>query len=306
MIENPVIAVKNVSKSFGKLCAVQDVSFEVHANSCFGMLGPNGAGKSTIMKMLYGKCLRDSGSIDVFGYDPNSDELAIKFLSGVVSQENNLDDELNVFDNLMIYSNFYGIPHKAAKIRIDELLNFMDLQEKRYLPIKVLSGGMIRRLVIVRALLNNPKLLILDEPTIGLDPQVRHHIWEKLRQLKKLGTTILLTTHYMEEAFVLCDFLMIMFKGKAVAEGTPKELLEKHIEKYVLEIIGNSTFEPISKNLLEKKVRIDRSNESIRLYSDNVQHLQEMAAELEGEQYYLRESNLEDLFLKATGRDFNV
>lgn len=301
----PVIKVKNIRKSYGKLCAVNDLSFEVPANACFGILGPNGAGKTTMMKMLYGRSTRDHGTIDVFGYDPVNQELAIKYLAGVVPQDNNLDEELNVFDNLKVYSQFYALSNVVAKSRIEYLLHFMDLSEKKYSHIKALSGGMQRRLIIARALLNNPKLLILDEPTIGLDPQVRHHLWDKLRLLKKQGTTILLTTHYMEEAFVLCDHILIMNKGGSVSDGNPKDLLKKNIEKFVLEINGGMAVEAFNTNNILSSIRIDKSDESIRLYSNDVQHLQELASKMEGTQYYLRQANLEDLFFKATGRGLN-
>ena len=211
-----VINVRNISKSFGKILAVRDLSFSVESGGCFGFLGPNGAGKTTVMKIIYGKCTRDKNPdsrMDIFGYDPATNELAIKYLSGVVQQEDNLDDELNVIQNLMIYSHFYNMPVKDARGRIEYLLDFLELTEKSKSKIKDLSGGMKRRLVIARALLNSPRLLILDEPTTGLDPQVRHLIWDKIRQLQKKDTTVLLTTHYMEEAFQLCDRLLIMHKG---------------------------------------------------------------------------------------------
>jgi len=302
------VSVKNISKYFGKVCAVRDLGFEVQANTCFGFLGPNGAGKTTMMKMLYGKCTRgaaDDGTIEVFGYDPAKDELAIKYLSGVVSQDNNLDEELNVISNLMVYARFYALPRKIAKSRIEYLLDFLELSEKTYSRIKELSGGMQRRLVIARALMNNPKLLILDEPTTGLDPQVRHLIWDKLRQLKKQGTTVLLTTHYMEEAFALCDEILIMDKGKGVMQGTPAQLLEQNVEKYVLEIIGSQSFDAVSDNDIPQTVRVDRSEETLRLYSDDAQHLKLLASQLQGAHYYLRQANLEDVFLKATGRALN-
>lgn len=302
----PVITAKNIRKSYGKLCAVDDLSFEVPANTCFGILGPNGAGKTTMMKMLYGRSTRDHGIIDVFGYDPAKQELAIKYLAGVVPQDNNLDDELNVFDNLKVYSQFYGLSNVLAKSRIENLLQFMDLSEKKYAHIKALSGGMQRRLIIARALLNNPKLLILDEPTLGLDPQVRHHLWDKLRLLKKQGVTILLTTHYMEEAFVLCDRILILNKGQAVAEGNPKDLLEQNIEKFVLEIHGSRAVEAFNTgDAVLSSIRIDKSEESIRLYSNESQHLRDLASKMEGAQYYLRQANLEDLFIKTTGRGLN-
>ncbi len=302
------ITVKGVSKSFGKVKAVRELSFEVEANTCFGFLGPNGAGKTTMMKLLYGKCTRGEngdGSVNVFGYDPASDELAIKYLSGVVPQDNNLDDELDVISNLMVYSRFYALPRKTAMSRIDYLLGFMELSDKRTARIRELSGGMQRRLIIARALMNNPKLLILDEPTTGLDPQVRHLIWDKLRQLKRHGTTILLTTHYMEEAFALCDTILIMDKGAGIMLGSPAELLEKNIERHVLEITGSGKLETIAEGEMLQKLRIDRTQETMRVYSDDDQILRQLAGRLQGEHYYLRQANLEDVFLKATGRALN-
>jgi lipooligosaccharide transport system ATP-binding protein len=312
------IMVKDISKSFGKVKAVRDLSFEVEADTCFGFLGPNGAGKTTMMKMLYGKCTSDlgsygkctrgengNGSINVLGYDPARDELAIKYLSGVVPQDNNLDDELDVISNLMVYSRFYALPRKTAISRIDYLLTFMELSDKRTARIRELSGGMQRRLIIARALMNNPKLLILDEPTTGLDPQVRHLIWDKLRQLKRHGTTILLTTHYMEEAFALCDEILIMDKGAGILRGSPAELLAQNVEKHVLEIMGSGKLETIADSEMLQKLRIDRTQETMRVYSDDDQVLRQLAGRLRGEHYYLRQANLEDVFLKATGRALN-
>ena len=303
-----VIRVHGISKSFGKLCAVNDLSFEVEEGTCFGLLGPNGAGKTTMMKMIYGRSSRDDrdgGSIDVLGYDPARDELAIKYLSGVVPQENNLDDELNVIQNLMIYSKFYGLSGKVAKERIKGLLEFLELSEKIQSPIKELSGGMQRRLVIARALLNNPKLLILDEPTTGLDPQVRHVIWDKLRQLRAQGTTILLTTHYMEEAFQICDTVLIMDKGKKILEDSPHRLLRENIEAYVLEVpITNGAPAPRESDL-PGGVRQDHTPSSMRFYANDIDLLKSVADKLSGNPYYLRQTTLEDVFLKATGRALN-
>lgn len=303
-----VITVENISKSFGNVRAVSALSFDVEAGSCFGFLGPNGAGKTTLMKMLYGRCTRDKnrdGRIDIFGYDPLRDELAIKYLSGVVPQENNLDEELNVIQNLMIYARFYHMPAKEAKDRIRYLLEFLELSEKAKSRIKELSGGMKRRLLVARALMNNPRLLILDEPTTGLDPQVRHLIWDKLCQLKRQGTTVLLTTHYMEEAFQLCDVVLIMHNGKNIMQGSPHELLQQHVEKYVLELFNAESVDKLSGRDLSTRVRIDRSEEIARLYSDDVEHLKGLAGSLEGAHYYLRQANLEDVFLRATGRALN-
>ncbi len=299
------ITVKHISKSFGKLKAVQDLSFDVEKNSCFGLLGPNGAGKTTTMKCIYGKNHRDNPKpeqINVFGYDPGHNDLEIKYLSGIVPQEDNLDLELSVSQNLTIYSRFYGIAGKEAKQRIDYLLEFMELTEKQHAKIKELSGGMKRRLTIARALINNPKLLILDEPTTGLDPQVRHLIWDKLRTLKKEGVTILLTTHYMEEAFQVCDTILIMNNGSKVLEGNPTSLMKDNIEPYVLEIYQS---EKTNIDICPDCVRKESTEGRILLYSDEFSTLEKLTENHIGGDFYLRQSNLEDLFLKSTGRKLN-
>lgn len=304
-----VINVTNMSKSFGNVQAVRELSFSVESGSCFGFLGPNGAGKTTAMKIVYGKCTRDNNSdsrMDIFGYDPAKNELAIKYLSGVVQQENNLDDELNVIQNLMIYSRFYNMPVKDAKERIEYLLDFLELTEKSKSKIKDLSGGMKRRLVIARALLNSPRLLILDEPTTGLDPQVRHLIWDKIRQLQKKETTVLLTTHYMEEAFQLCDRLIIMHKGQNIMEGRPESLLKENKEPYVLEVHDGETAAQIAPEKLSNRVRADRGPDVMRYYCSEIGLLKDLAAShLKAGNYLIRQTNLEDVFLKATGRQLN-
>ncbi|MGD8499420.1 MAG: ABC transporter ATP-binding protein [Phycisphaerales bacterium] len=301
-----VITVTNLNKSFGKVQAVRDLSFSVESGSCYGFLGPNGAGKTTAMKIVYGKCTRDkdhNSLMDIFGCDPAKNELAIKYLSGVVQQENNLDEELNVIQNLMIYSRFYNMSAQAAKKRIGYLLDFLELSEKADSKIKELSGGMKRRLVIARALLNSPRLLILDEPTTGLDPQVRHVIWDKIRQLQKQETTVLLTTHYMEEAFQLCDRLLIMHKGRKIMEGKPADLVKKNIEKCVLEVRDADSDEQVHDNRLLSGVRVDHAPDVTRYYSNDAEALKNLAAScIKGGDYLIRHTNLEDVFLKATGR----
>jgi len=308
-MREPVITVTDVHKSFGPVKAVKGVSFVVPGQVCFGLLGPNGAGKTTMMKMIYGVSLRDrepAGTIEVFGHDPAKNDLAIKFISGVVPQEDNLDEELNVEQNLYVYSKFYDIPKSVASNRINELLDFMELSEKHKEQIRHLSGGMKRRLIIARALLNNPKLLILDEPTTGLDPQVRHVIWEKLRNLRKQGMTILLTTHYMEEAFQICDEVFIMNKGEKVLQGNPQSLVKEAIEPYVLEIYSHGAYEQIRRTLPGDCTRVDLSTEVARVYSCDEQGLRESSLKLSPGDYFLRQSNLEDLFLKTTGSTLNA
>ncbi len=299
------IKIENVTKSFRGLKAVNGLSFEVEKAQCFGLLGPNGAGKTTMMNMIYGKTRRDNagtGQISAFGYDPEKNELEIKFLSGIVPQENNLDLELSVLKNLLIYARFYGIRKRDALPRIEYLLDFMELTEKKDSKIRVLSGGMQRRLVIARALINQPKLLILDEPTTGLDPQVRQLIWDKLRMLKRDGVTILLCTHYMEEAFQICDNLIIMHNGEKVMEGNPAALIRENMEPWVLEI---NAPEKMPGSRMPDNTRMEKTYSRMMLYSDNLEALNGLTEGLQAGDFFLRPSNLEDLFLKITGRNLN-
>jgi lipooligosaccharide transport system ATP-binding protein len=300
-----VISVKHVFKTYDSLVAVNDLRFDIPEAICYGFLGPNGAGKTTMMKMLYGKALpdkRDDTLINVFGYDPRGHELEIKHLSGLVPQDNDLDVELNVFQNLMIFSKLYGMSTREAGKKIEELLDFMELKDKKKAKIRELSGGMKRRLIITRALLNDPKLLILDEPTTGLDPQVRQVIWDRLRNLKRRGVTIILTTHYMEEAFQIADTVLIMDKGLALMEGNPKELMERNIESHVLELINVEKAKDLESMNINDDVRKEESDERVLYYSKDVGMLEAMVRGLEPGEFYLRQTNLEDLFLKATGR----
>ncbi|MBF0553971.1 MAG: ABC transporter ATP-binding protein [Nitrospirae bacterium] len=299
------ISVRNVHKSYGKTKAVNGLSFVVSQAECFGLLGPNGAGKTTMMSMMYGKAERDSspeGVIDVLGFDPQYNPLNVRHLLGVVPQDDNLDGELNVYQNLSLFAKFYGLSGSAAKTSIERLIETMELTDKKRSKIRELSGGMSRRLIIARALLNDPKILILDEPTTGLDPQVRHMIWDTLRLMKKNGITILLSTHYMEEAFQLCDNLIIMHKGEKVIEGRPRQLLDQSIEKYVLDIINKEHEDRIRGYLNSPSIRADISKETLHLYSNHIDALKEIACLLEPGDFFLRAANLEDLFIKATGR----
>jgi lipooligosaccharide transport system ATP-binding protein len=223
----------------------------------------------------------------------------------VVPQEDNLDEELNVEQNLGVFARLYGIATGPARSRIRELLDFMELGDKAKARIRELSGGMKRRLVIARALLNEPEFLILDEPTTGLDPQVRHAIWEKLRQLRRGGLTILLSTHYLEEAFQLCDEALILDKGKAILRGHPKELLEQHVEPYVLELMDGSVSSEVLARLSADAVRVERSAETTRIYGRDYRELMSATSALRPDQFHLRQSTLEDVFLKTTGRALN-
>lgn len=298
------IKVTNVCKHYKNLKAVENLSFEVPVGACFGFLGPNGAGKTTMMKILYGSARRSNApndAISVFGWDPRDSALEIKYISGIVPQEDNLDVELSVEQNLVIYSKFYGLSKKKAAPRISDVLNFMELADKKGARIKKLSGGMKRRLVIARALINNPKLLILDEPTTGLDPQVRHHIWDKLRSLKNEGVTILLTTHYMEEAYQICDDLMIMNNGAKVLQGRPADLIKNNIETYVLEIL----YPRAELNQLPPEIRVETTPNRRLLYADDFDQIKTVSNRFKAGDFILRQSNLEDVFMKITGSQLN-
>ncbi len=295
----PLIEAKTLVKKYGEFKAVDGVDFSVKPGECFGFLGPNGAGKSTLMKMIYCFSPRTSGTLSVLGLDPDHSASALKNRLGVVAQSDNLDDEISVEENLKIYSGYFGLPRLIARKKIGELLKFVSLEEKASARIRELSGGMKRRLVIARALLNDPELLILDEPTTGLDPQVRHLIWVKLRELKKRGVTLLLTTHYMEEAQQLCDRLMVMDRGKVLAQGEPGGLIQKYLPPFVMEV-------PASLRLPKppRAVKVDRFQDRVFLYAKSPSELHRLAGRLK-RNFQIRPTGLEDLFLKLTGRDLH-
>ncbi len=302
------IVVEHLSKTYGNVRAVDDLSFEVKSSLCFGFLGPNGAGKTTTMKILYGKAAPDSRSdtvIQVFGFDPRQEELHIKSRTGIVPQEDNLDVELNVLQNLRIYAMLNGLRWNKIKKHVHYLLDFMELSDRAKSSVRSLSGGMKRRLIIARALVSQPNLLILDEPTTGLDPQVRQLIWNKLRALKREGVTLLLTTHYMEEAYQLSDHIFIMDKGKKILEGAPRQLLEESIESHVLEILNVNIFNEIRERLDKADARLEDTGDRLLCYSNTSQCLSALANRLHAGDYFLRRTNLEDLFLKVTGRNLN-
>lgn len=304
-MSEPLIKVRHLYKSFGNLCAVKGIGFDVEEGRCVGLLGPNGAGKTTTLKMLYGMCRWDDDSattVDISGFDPKSHELEIKYLSGVVPQDDNLDSELKARQNLLIYARFYGLEKAVAHKRIDDLFEFLELAEKSEARIRELSGGMKRRLLIARALLNNPRLLILDEPTTGLDPQVRHLIWDRIRRLKEGGVTILLTTHYMEEAFQLCDKVIIMNEGRIVAEGDPAELIKSRMEQFVLEVIRPDVLRREGISLDAPGLRKEVAHDVTYLYANDPHDLMRVSETLPGGAAQVRPANLEDLFLKITGR----
>jgi lipooligosaccharide transport system ATP-binding protein len=295
-----LIAATQLAKNYGSFRAVDGVDFHVNPGECFGFLGPNGAGKSTLMKMIYCFSPRVAGSLTVFGLDPDQNPAQIKNRLGVVAQTDNLDDEITVTQNLEVYAGYFGFSRKKIRAKIQELLVFMSLEAKADSKIRELSGGMKRRLVIARALLNDPDLLILDEPTTGLDPQVRHLIWAKLRELKAKGVTILLTTHYMEEAHELCDRLLVLDKGKVLAQGSPEELVKGTLPPYVLELPAQKKGEVSIPTSMSSEVHGDK----LFLFSHVPAELEKIALQFKGE-FRIRTTGLEDLFLKLTGRDLH-
>jgi len=304
MTQKNIVKAKGLTKKYGDKVVVNAVDFYVGEGECFGFLGPNGAGKTTTMGMIYCFTPPTAGCLEVLGNKVGRDDKKIKSLIGVAPQEDSLDPELTVLENLFVYARYFNINKKTAVNRAGELLSFMQLHDRADDPVASLSGGMRRRLIIARALINRPSLIILDEPTTGLDPQARHHIWDKLRLLKKNGATLLLTTHYMEEAHNLCDRLVIMDKGDFLAEGKPDELINKRLEKEVVEILSRSGVDFDIKELLKGLVyRYEKSGEREYLFSDNGDMLVTRLLELGPIEVLHRRATLEDLFLRLTGRE---
>lgn len=297
-----ILKVESLRKNYGSLTAVDGISFRVQPGECFGLLGPNGAGKTTIIRMLYGYTPRDTGQLEVFGLDIDKGLREIKRRIGICQQEDSLDPDLSVRDNLVGYARYFAIPRQEAERRADELLGFFALQNRAKDKIMVLSGGLKRRLMLARALVNQPELLILDEPTTGLDPQSRQLLWEKLAALKKNGLTILLTTHYMEEAERLCDRLVIIDHGKILVEGKPAALVQERVGHTVLEIADPD--QTLRDFLTREKCRVEDLGSRLLVYLDHGDELfLKLTSEVRAEGCMLRPAGLEDLFLKLTGRE---
>ena len=296
---------RGLKKSYGSFEAVKGVDFEVHRGECFGFLGSNGAGKTTTMKMIYAAAVPTSGELRVAGLDVRGAEREVKRHIGVVPQENNLDEDLKVKENLLVYGRYFDLPRKLVHQRAEELLEFVQLSERVGAKVEHLSGGMKRRLLIARALINDPDLVVLDEPTTGLDPQARHLVWDKLRELTSKGKTLILTTHYMDEAAQLCDRVCIMEGGRFIAEGAPRSLIEKHVSPEVLELRA----EP---DALEKLVPLvegvsdgtDRLGGALLVHTSDsdavTRRIKESGVAVENTLH--RRATLEDVFLKLTGR----
>lgn len=297
-----IIEAKDLKKDFGGFTAVDGISFHLHSGECLGLLGPNGAGKTSTIRMIYGFSPLTSGILKVFGSDIETHWRAIKFAIGVCQQENNLDPDLTVLQNLEVFAKYFDIPKKEARKKALELLEFMALDHRRESTVTELSGGMMRRLVLARALINDPELLILDEPTTGLDPQSRHQVWEKLDQLRSRGLSILLTTHYMDEAARLCDRLIIMDHGKILVEGSPAELVREYVGKQVVEVLHPDG--DLRAFIQANQFTYDDLGQRLIIYGKEEDRLFEtFVSQYCHEDCILRSATLEDVFLRLTGRE---
>ncbi len=302
----PLVEARALTKRFGSFVAVAGVNFEIEAGEAFGFLGPNGAGKSSTMRMIGCVSPVTEGELHVLGMDPAHDGPAIRARLGVVPQEDNLDTELTVWDNMIIYGRYFDLPRAVIRERATELLDFVQLSDRRDSRVDPLSGGMKRRLTIGRALINQPELLLLDEPTTGLDPQARHLVWDRLYRLKRDGVTLVLTTHYMDEAEQLCDRLVIMDDGRIVAEGSPRALIEVHATREVVEVRFEvpSDQEKYLPRLATLAERVEALADRVLMYTrDGDATTAALFAEgIEAASVLVRRGSLEDVFLTLTGR----
>ena len=301
----PVIIAAGLVKRYGDTAAVDGISFEVAPGESFGLLGPNGAGKSTTMRMVGAVSTRTGGALTILGMDPDDQGPEIRSRLGVVPQADNLDAELRVRENLIVYGRYFGLPLKHLRRRADELLEFAQLSDRALAKVDDLSGGMKRRLTIARALINDPRILLLDEPTTGLDPQARHILWDRLFRLKEQGTTLVLTTHYMDEAEQLCDRLIVVDKGRIMAEGSPAALIRAHSTREVLEVrFGSDRNEAAAAALQGIGERLEVLPDRVLVYADSGEAaLEEVTRRgLQPLTSLVRRSSLEDVFLRLTGR----
>lgn len=299
------IEATNLVKAYGEHRAVDGISFTVHEGECFGLLGPNGAGKTTTFRMIYGSAKITSGELFVMGLNAKKHIQKIKASIGVVPQENGHDPDFTALENLLIYANYFGIPRQTARDRAMELLSMMQLEDYAEKPIDHLSGGMKRRLALARALLSKPKLIFLDEPTTGLDPQARQWLWDELRSLQKQGATLFLTTHYMEEAEELCDRLIIVNKGKAVAQGRPQELIESYVGREVVEFeIGPKEVEYFVSKIKDRFAYQVMRNR-LKLFVRGQQTTRDAISEVTSQNVTMRRASLNDVFLKISGFELN-
>ena len=301
-----IVTAKNLSKNYGSFRALDGISFSIKRGECFGLLGHNGAGKTTTMRMIYGLSTVEQGELRLFGVPIYLTPPAVKARLGIVGQEDNLDPDLTVLENLEVYGGYFGMSRQQARQRGRELIAFMNMEEKELSSVESLSGGLKRRLVIARALINRPELVILDEPTTGLDPQARRLVWQKLRGLKADGVTLILTTHYMEEAAQLCDRIIVLHEGKVLAEGSPAELVAANVAPEVIEV--HMPLDRIPDGFAEKVTaaggQLMTVAEGLFIYSHQGYELWQQTAAwgVPIHACILRPSTLEDVFLKLTGR----
>ena len=299
----PIIQAINLQKSYGGHRVVDGLDLSIHKGECFGLLGPNGAGKTTTLRMLLGLIAPDAGTAALLGLPVPQAAREARIRVGVVPQMDNLDPDFTVAENLLVYGRYFGLKDSEIEARIPSLLEFASLTNKRDAKVPTLSGGMKRRLTLARALVNDPDVVFLDEPTTGLDPQARHIIWQRLRELTQQGKTLLLTTHFMDEAERLCHRLAVMDNGKLISQGSPRELIENNIEPQVVEVFGEHAADWADEYATGYSQRFEVSGESVFCYVKDAQPLVEHL-QLQGELRYLhRPANLEDVFLKLTGRE---
>jgi lipooligosaccharide transport system ATP-binding protein len=300
-----MIWARGLRKSFGDFEAVRGIDIDVRSGESFGFLGPNGAGKSSTMRMIAAVSPPSAGELRILGMDPATQGPQVRARLGVCPQEDTLDSELNVFDNLYVYGRYFGIPRAEVRERAGELLTFVQLGEKAGSKVDDLSGGMKRRLTIARSLINRPDVLLLDEPTTGLDPQARHLLWDKLFRLKQQGVTLVLTTHYMDEAEQLCDRLVVMDKGEIVAEGSPLELIGQHSTREVAELrFGVGEHDALAARVADLGERVEVLPDRLLVYSHDGEEVIAQVHErgLRPMAVLVRRSTLEDVFLRLTGR----
>jgi len=301
-MSQPLVVVSHLSKKYGDTTVVDDVSFEIAQGECLGVIGPNGAGKTTTIRMCLGLSVPDGGSVTAFGLSMPRDALAIKAQLGVVSQMDTLDPDFTCAENLLVYGRYFGMKDRQIRERIPALLEFASLTHKARAKPGELSGGMKRRLSLARALVNDPRLLLLDEPTTGLDPQARHLMWERLQLLLQQGKSILLTTHFMDEAERLCSRLLVLDHGKKIAEGAPHDLIARHLEPDVVEVYGAGALALVEAPLKVLAARLEVSGETVFFYTQDAKPLLQALAAYPQLRTLHRPANLEDLFLKLTGR----
>jgi lipooligosaccharide transport system ATP-binding protein len=291
-----------LSKRYGATTVVDDLSFDIAPGECLGVIGPNGAGKTTTIRMCLGLSVPDGGTIEALGGQMPRDALAIKAQLGVVSQMDTLDPDFNCAENLLVYGRYFGMKDAEIRARIPALLEFASLTHKAKAKPGELSGGMKRRLSLARALVNDPRLLLLDEPTTGLDPQARHLMWERLQLLLQQGKSILLTTHFMDEAERLCSRLLVLDHGRKIAEGEPRALIAEHLEPDVVEVFGTGAAALLTSPLRAMAGRVEQSGETVFFYTQDAKPLLQALSGYPQLRTLHRPANLEDLFLKLTGR----